>query len=307
MADALFGGCGVALVTPFLDDGQLDRDALARMVEHVIDGGCDFVVALGTTGEAVGQSRRECIEVMHLIHELVGERVPLVAGPFGANTTAGLVERLRDYKSVLDLPGYVTVMSSVPSYVKPNQRGIYQHFLTVAEASPLPVLLYNVPGRTGVHMTAATTVALARDAANIMGVKEASGDLAEGALLLRDRPAGFSVFSGDDPTALPLMSLGAEGVISVVANAYPDVFSGMTAQALAGDFRKARRGHNLLLDLHPLLYRDGNPSGIKAVLAHLGLCGEHVRLPIAGVTEATAAGIRDVVLRIESERSPALA
>ena len=307
MADALFGGCGVALVTPFSDDGQLDREALARMVEHVLAGGCDFVVALGTTGEAVSQRREECIEVMHLIHDLVNGRVPLVAGPFGANTTAGLLERLRDYRSVLERPGYVTIMSSVPSYVKPNQQGLYRHFLTVAEASPLPVLLYNVPGRTGVHMKASTTVALAREASNIMGIKEASGDMVEGALLLRDRPAGFSVFSGDDPTALPLMCLGAEGVISVVANAYPRAFSEMARHALAGDYRAARRGHNLFLDLHPLLYRDGNPSGIKAVLSQLGLCGDHVRLPIAGVTEATADALRDVVLRIESERSPALA
>lgn len=307
MADALFGGCGVALVTPFTDDGELDRSALARMVEHVIAGGVDFVVALGTTGEAVGQRRGECLEVMHLIHELVGERVPLVAGPFGANTTAGLLERLHDYRSILALPGYVTVMSSVPSYVKPNQRGIYRHFLTVAEAAPLPVLLYNVPGRTGVHMTAATTVALARDAPNIMGVKEASGDLYEGALLLRDRPAGFSVFSGDDLTALPLMLLGAEGAISVVANAYPDVFAEMTARALSGDYGQARRRHNLLLDLHPLLYRDGNPSGIKAVCARLGLCSERVRLPMAGVSEATADALAKVVLQIEAARSPAIA
>ena len=307
MADALPGGCGVALVTPFDDDGQLDREALARLVEHVIDGGCDFVVALGTTGEAVGQTREECIGVMHEVHNLVAGRVPLVAGPFGANTTAGLLERLRDYRSVLELPGYVTIMSSVPSYVKPNQQGIYRHFLTVAEASPLPVLLYNVPGRTGVHMKATTTVALARAAANIMGIKEASGDLVEGALLLRERPAGFQVFSGDDPTALPLMSLGAEGVVSVVANAYPDVFSEMTHGALAGDYPAARRAHNLLLDLHPLLYRDGNPSGIKAVLSQLGLCGDHVRLPIAGVTAETAEALRATVLRIETERSPAIA
>ena len=307
MADALFGGCGVALVTPFTDDGALDRDALARMVEHVIAGGVDFVVALGTTGEAVSQSREECIAVMHLIHDLVDGRLPLVAGPFGANTTAGLLERLRDYKPVLERPGYVTIMSSVPSYVKPNQQGLYRHFLTVADASPLPVLLYNVPGRTGVHMKATTTVALGREAGNIMGIKEASGDMAEGALLLRDRPAGFSVFSGDDPTALPLMSLGAEGVISVVANAYPRTFSEMTARALAGDYAAARRGHSRLLDLHPLLYRDGNPSGIKAVLAQLGLCGDHVRLPLATVTDDTRAGIVREVLRIAAAEAPALA
>ena len=307
MPDRLFSGCGVALVTPFHADGTLDREALARLVDHVIKGGVDFIVALGTTGEAVSQSRRECIEVMHLLHELVHGRVPLVGGPFGANTTAGLVERLHDYKSVLDLPGYVAVMSSVPSYVKPNQRGLYQHFLTVAEASPLPVLLYNVPSRTGVHMKAATTVALARDAPNIMGIKEASSDMVDGAALLRDRPAGFLVFSGDDPTALPLMSLGAEGIISVVANAYPDTFSKLCRAANEGNYKAARKHHNLLLDLHPLLYVDGNPSGIKAVLAQLGLCEDHVRLPLAGVSEATRRCIVDEVLKIEAARSPAWA
>ncbi len=307
MRDRLFSGCGVALVTPFRPDGTLDRDALARLVEHVIGGGIDFVVALGTTGEAVSQSRRECIEVMRLLHEMVDGRVPLIGGPFGANTTAGLVERLEDYKSVLDLPGYVAVMSSVPSYVKPNQRGLYRHFLTVAEASPLPVLLYNVPSRTGVHMKAATTVALAQDAPNIMGIKEASSDMVDGAALLRDRPAGFQVFSGDDATALPLMSLGAEGIISVVANAYPDAFSELCRAANAGDYQAARRQHNLLLDLHPLLYVDGNPSGIKAVLAQLGLCDDYVRLPLADVSDATRQAIVTEVLRIEAARSPAWA
>ncbi len=307
MHDELIQGCGVALVTPFLEDGGLDRPALERLIDHVIVGGVDFIVSLGTTGEAVSQSRAECLEVMHLIHEYVGARVPLVAGPFGANTTTGLIQRFVDYAHVLALPGYVCVMSSVPSYVKPNQAGLYGHFCSVAEASPLPVLIYNVPSRTGVHMQAKTTVALARDCSNIFGIKEASGDLYDGAILLRDRPAGFQVFSGDDQTALPLMSLGAEGVISVIANAYPAIFSGMSDAALAGNWPEARRLHNALLDLHPWLYCDGNPSGIKAVLAQLGLCGDHVRLPLAGVTEATRSAIVSEVLRIEASRSPAWA
>ena len=308
MSDELtLRGCGVALVTPFGTDGALDRPALERLVDHVIAGGIDFIVALGTTGEAVSQSRAECIAVMRLIHEYVGGRVPLVAGPFGANSTANLVQRFTDYAEVFALPGYVCVMSSVPSYVRPNQEGIYGHFCAVAEAAPLPVLLYNVPARTGVHMRATTTVALARACPNILGVKEASADLIDGALLLRDRPAGFHVFSGDDQTALALMGLGADGVISVVANAYPDTFAGMTDAALAGDFVGARRQHNRLLDLHPWLYCDGNPAGIKAVLAQLGLCDDHVRLPLAPISDATRDNLVREVLRVEAARNPAWA
>lgn len=307
MHDELIRGCGVALVTPFQANGTLDRLALARLVDHVISGGVDFIVALGTTGEAVSQSRTECIEVMRLIHEYTAGRVPLVAGPFGANTTSGLIQRFQDYSEVLALSGYVCVMSSVPSYVRPNQEGLYGHFCTVAEASPLPVLLYNVPSRTGMHMRAKTTVALAKACPNIFGIKEASGDMIDGALLLRDRPVGFQVFSGDDQTALPLMGLGADGVISVVANAYPKIFSEMVDAALANRWPEARRQHHLLLDLHPWLYCDGNPGGVKAVLAQLGLCEDHVRLPLAGVSEATRTGIVQEVLRVAAAMSPAWA
>ena len=265
------------------------------------------MVVLGTTGEAVSQTRAECIEVLRTVHDHVAGRVPLIAGPFGANHTRALRERLSDYADVLRLPGYAAIMSSVPSYVKPNQEGIYRHFMETAEVATLPILLYNVPGRTGVHMTAETTVRLATQSDGFLGVKEASGDLAEGMRLLRDRPAGFRVYSGDDITALALMSCGADGVISVIANAYPRTFSDMARAALAADLPAARRLNDVLLDLHHWLYVDGNPSGIKAVLAQLGLCGDAVRLPLAEVTAATAEAIREEVVKIQAELSPAWA
>lgn len=298
-------GCGVALVTPFDPDGRRDDEALARMVDHVVEGGCGFIVVLGTTGEAVSQSREECMAVLRAVRKLTAGRVPLVAGPFGANSTSGLLERLEAYTPALD--GYAALMSSVPSYVKPNQEGIYRHFMAVAEASPLPVLLYNVPGRTGVHMTAATTVRLARDSDRFCGVKEASGDLVEGQRIMRDRPRGdFRVYSGDDPTAMALCACGADGAISVVANAYPRLFADVVDHAVAGRLAEAARRNDALLDVHPLLYVDGNPAGIKAVLAQLGLCGEAVRLPLAEVRESTRDALVQAVIRLEGARAPGM-
>ncbi len=304
MTDVLPQGCGVALVTPFQRDGSLDEPALSGMIDHVIEGGVDFIVALGTTGESVSQSREECIHVLRLIHDYTAGRVPLVAGPFGGNATAGIQQRFKDYSEVLALPGYACLMSSVPSYVKPSQEGLYRHFMTVAEASPLPVLLYNVPSRTATHMTPATTLRLAKAGSQIMGIKEASGDMTDGMLLLRDRPSEFRVYSGDDMSALPLMGCGADGVISVIANAYPDTFSEMARMAVAGKLRAARRLNDLLLDMHPPLYTDGNPAGIKAVLQQLGLCEDTVRLPLVGVSDDTRTHLIDEVLRIEASRAP---
>ncbi len=306
MPTPALGGCGVALVTPFRNDDELSLDeaALERLVNHVIAGGVDHIVVLGTTGESVTQSREECKRVLGLVHEFTAGRVPLVAGPFGGNSTAAVCERLKAYADVLASPGYVAVMSSVPSYVKPNQEGIYQHYLKLAEASPLPLLLYNVPGRTGVHMTATTTLRLAEASDRILGVKEASADLSEGARIVAGRPRGFQLLSGDDTTALGLIACGAEGVISVVANAYPKLFSDMVHAALSGDLDRAVRLNADLVDLHPLLYVDGNPPGVKAVLSQLGLCGEAVRLPLAQVRATTRSALHQHVLRLELARQP---
>ncbi len=300
-------GCGVALVTPFHSDGTQDLAKLRDMVEHVLNGGVDFIVVLGTTGESVSQTREECFTVLATVHEQVNGRVPLVAGPFGGNGTQSVIDRMEAYAHILALPGYVALMSSVPSYVKPSQEGIYQHFMALAEASPLPILLYNVPGRTGVNMTAETTVRLAKASSKFIGVKEASGDMNQGIELLRDCPPTFSIYSGDDPTALPFIAAGGRGIISVVANAYPRLFSEMSRAAVNGNLKKAQRLNAPFIDVHPLLYVDGNPSGIKAVLHQLGHCGEAVRLPLVTVREETRQSLAVEVLKLEAERVPGLA
>ncbi len=307
MSPLLPEGCGVALVTPFHADGRQDLVGLRNMVEHVLQGGVDFIVVLGTTGEPITQTREECFEVMRTVHDQVNGRVPLVAGPFGGNSTQGLIDRLDAYAEILALPGYVSIMSSVPSYVKPSQEGIYQHFMALAHASPLPILLYNVPSRSGVNMTAETTVRLAKASSKFIGVKEASGDLNQGLELLRDCPPSFSIYSGDDPTAMALITSGARGIISVVANAYPRLFGEMSRAALNGNLKKARRYNAPFIDVHPLLYVDGNPAGIKAVLQQLGHCSDAVRLPLVPVSEKTRQNLVLEVLKLEVERVPGLA
>jgi len=244
---------------------------------------------------------------MQAIHDQVAGRVPLVAGPFGGNGTQGVIDRIAAYAHILALPGYVAIMSSVPSYVKPSQEGIYQHFMALAEVSPLPILLYNVPSRSGVNMTAETTVRLAKASSTFIGVKEATGDMNQGIALLRDCPPNFSIYSGDDPTALPLIAAGARGIISVIANAYPRMFGEMSRAAVNGNLKKAQRLNAPFIDIHPLLYVDGNPSGIKAVLHQLGHCGDTLRLPLVAVSEETRQSLALEVLKLEAERVPGLA
>ncbi|MFK8058086.1 MAG: 4-hydroxy-tetrahydrodipicolinate synthase [Saprospiraceae bacterium] len=307
MSPLLPEGCGVALVTPFQSDGTQDLPALRHMVEHVLAGGVDFIVVLGTTGEAAAQTTEEHFQVLQTIHDQVNGRVPLVAGPFGGSGTQSVIDRMVAYADILALPGYVALMSAVPSYVKPSQEGLYQHFMALAEASPLPILLYNVPGRTGVNMTAETTVRLAKSSTKFIGVKEASGDMSQGVELLRDSPQNFSIYSGDDPTAMTLIAAGARGIISVVANAYPRMFSEMSRAAVNGNLNKARRFNAPFIDVHPLLYVDGNPSGIKAVLDQLGHCSDTVRLPLVAVSEDTRQSLALEVLKLEAARVPGLA
>ena len=306
MPNPLPQGCGVALVTPFDATGQLDWGALRRLVDHVIAGGIDFIVVLGTTGEASSLSTAEAAEVLRLVHDFTDQRVPLIAGPFGGSSTQHVLELFDRYADELSLPGYVTVMASVPSYVKPSQPGMYQHFLAVVERSPLPVLLYNVPGRTGAHMTPTTTLKLARASERFIGIKDASARMVEGMQLLRDRPSHFRVYSGDDPTALPLMACGADGVISVVANGYPSLFTEMTRATLSGKLVTARRLNRHFIDVHPWLYADGNPAGIKAVLAQLDLCDKRVRLPLVDVSDEVRDALIQQVLMLEAARAPGL-
>lgn len=291
-----FSGAGVALVTPFSESKAIDYPALEKLIEYVIGGGVDFIVSLGTTGEAITLSSRECREVLDFTIKVVNGRLPIVAGLFGSNYTEKLVNSLHTY----NFDGIDAIMSSSPAYSKPSQEGIYQHYMAVAEASPVPIIIYNVPGRTSSNVTAATTLRLAHASDKFIAVKEASGDLMQAMKILKDKPARFQLWSGDDVLTLPLIACGATGVISVIANAFPEQFSGMVHAAMDGNLEKARRLNDLLLDIHPWLYVDGNPSGIKAAMEILGLCRQSLRIPLTPVAEATYERLKKEVGKVSS-------
>jgi len=273
-------GTGVALVTPF-KNGNVDYSALEKIIEHVIAGGVDFLVSLGTTGEAVTLSAKECQEVLDFTVNVTKERVPIVAGHFGDNYTAQLTERIK----ATNLEGVSAIMSCSPPYVKPSQEGIYRHFMEIAKVSPIPIILYNVPGRTACNIDPETVLRLAQASDLFIGVKEASGDLVQTAQLVKIMPEDFYIWSGDDPTALGAMSCGADGVISVIANVFPKLFSDMIRAALAGDFAKANALNLQVLDVHPWLYVEGNPTGVKAALEMEGFCTKDVRTPLAELSD----------------------
>ena len=288
-------GTGVALVTPF-KEGKIDYASLERIIEYNIEGGVDYLVSLGTTGEAVNITEKDCQKILHFTLKTANNRVPVVAGLFGDNNTARLLERLQRY----DLEGMAAVMSATPHYVKPNQEGIYRHFMEAAKVSPLPILMYNVPGRTSSNMTAATTLRLAHASKKIIGIKEASADIPQATKIIKDRPEDFLVISGDDPTALALVACGGDGVISVIGNAFPHEFSNMIRAALNGNFATAAKLNQALINIHDWLYIDGNPSGIKGALEILGFCSKEVRLPLASISKAN-------FLRLKEEMDKVLA
>jgi 4-hydroxy-tetrahydrodipicolinate synthase len=286
-----FSGTGVALVTPFDREMRIDWPALGRIVDHVINGGVDYVVSLGTTGESVTLNADEKREVLAFTVQHTAGRVPVVAG-FGSNDTRALCESVREQ----DFQGIDGILSVSPAYNKPTQEGIYRHYRALDEVAPRPILLYNVPGRTSSNMSADTTLRLARDARNIVGIKEASGNLDQIGRLLRDRPQGFSVLSGDDALALPQLGMGIDGVISVIANGWPRAFSDLVRAGLAGDFARARALHFELMDTIDLLFREGNPGGIKCAMAAMGLCEENLRLPCYPVSDELRKALKAVVL-----------
>ncbi len=278
-ASLQFGkGTGVAIVTPFKKDGSVDLKALENIVKHLIKGKVEYIVIMGTTGESVTLRKDEKITVTKHIIEVADGKIPLVLG-IGGNNTAEIVHSLDS----TDLSGITAILSVCPYYNRPNQEGLYQHFKAVAEASPLPVILYNVPGRTSCNMTDETTLRLANDFSTIIGVKEASGNLLQIMNIIKNKPKNFMVISGDDQITLPIIAAGGDGVISVVANAYPKDFSEMTRQALAGNFEVARKLHYKLISITNLLFADGSPAGIKAALEIMGLCTSHVRLPLVNI------------------------
>jgi 4-hydroxy-tetrahydrodipicolinate synthase len=286
-----FSGTGVALVTPFKENGAIDWAALENVINHVLQpGGVDYIVSLGTTGEAITLSTVECKEVFEFTKKTVAGRVPLVAGLFGSNNTATILDRFTNYADALK--GFDAVLSSSPSYNKPSQEGIFQHFIKVAEVSPLPIIIYNVPSRTGSNMSAKTIVRLAHASEKFIAVKEASGNVVQGMEILKNKPEHFMLLSGDDAITLPLIAAGGEGVISVIANAYPKTFSEMVRHAMKGDFTTARKLNNQLLDVHQWLYIENSPCGIKAGLEILGICEKNVRLPIVPLSEINYENLR---------------
>ncbi len=276
-------GLGIALITPFDNDKNIDYDALGRVLNHVIDNGADYLVVLGTTGETATLTAGERNAVRKFcVRENYG-RVPLIAG-MGGNDTRALVEDIRG----ADLNGYSAILSVTPYYNKPSQEGLYCHFAEVAAASLLPVILYNVPGRTGVNLSAATTLRLAHEFPNIVAIKEASGNMKQIEEIINNRPSGFEVISGDDSLTYPLISLGAEGVISVVGNAFPREFGDMVRMCLDGDFQKALPVHYKFQKLYDELFVDGNPAGIKYLLHEMGFIQNVLRLPLVPTRRETS-------------------
>lgn len=275
----IFKGTGIALITPFNEDKSVDFAALDRIVNHVIDGGADFLVALGTTSEAPTLSAEEKEQVVSTILKANAKRLPVLLG-LGGNNTQTVIEQIKKQ----DFTGIDGILSVVPYYNKPNQRGMKAHFTAIADASPVPVILYNVPGRVGVNLQAATCVELAKHP-NIIAVKEASGNLMQIMEILRDKPADFDVISGDDGITQPMMALGAQGVISVAANAYIKPFSRMMNAMREGRHEEALRLHYTMLRMNQLIFADGNPAGIKCLMSIMGLCKNVLRLPLVTASE----------------------
>ena len=273
-------GTGVALVTPFKGNFDLDLDALGKVIDFVIDGGVEYVVTLGTTGETPTLDKEEKFEILQYTFEKVAGRVPVVVGIGGNNTN----ELIRDLES-FPLEQATAVLSASPYYNKPSQEGIFLHYKVLAEASPKPIILYNVPGRTGRNMTAATTIRLANEVPNIGGMKEASGDMQQCMQILKDRPDDFLVVSGDDALVVPQIACGMDGVISVAANAFPRQFTDMIRSALDGDFKTAIKANDQLMEAYELMFAENNPAGVKAFMSELGLIRNLVRMPVVPLSE----------------------
>ena len=273
-------GTGVALVTPFAKDGSVDFTALGKVIDHVIKGGVDYLITLGTTGETATLSKEEKIAIIEFTFSHTADRVPIIVG-VGGNNTAEVINDLQKFP----LAKALAVLSVSPFYNKPSQEGIYQHYKAVAAASPKPVILYNVPGRTGRNMSAATSIRLAKDCPNVVGLKEASGDMAHCMDILRDAPPNFVVISGDDLLALPQIASGMQGVISVAANAYPTAFSNMVRACLSGDFVKAKVINDPLIEVYDMMFTENNPAGVKAFMHQMGLLENEVRLPLVPLSE----------------------
>lgn len=285
-----FKGMGVALITPFKEDGSVDYPALTRMVDHLVKNGADFLCVLGTTAETPTLTTEEKKEITRLVVERVNGRIPIMLG-CGGNNTQAVIDSLKND----DFTGIDAILSVVPYYNKPSQEGIYQHYKAIAESTDLPIVLYNVPGRTGVNMTAETTLRIAREFKNVIAIKEASGNITQMDDIIKNKPENFDVISGDDGITFPLITLGAVGVISVIGNAFPKEFSRMTRLALQGDYANALKIHHSFTELFSLLFVDGNPAGVKAMLNAMGMIENRLRLPLVPTRITTFEKMRQIL------------
>lgn len=268
-------GTGVALITPF-KNGKVDFPAIEKLIDHVISGGIEYIVMLGSTGETATLNHEEAREILNVAIKHVNKRIPIVAGNFAGNNTLQVAQQIKEF----DFEGISAILSSSPAYVKPSQEGIYRHYMSLEEVCPVPIIIYNVPGRTGSNLTWNTTVRLAEASPKFIGIKEATGDLIQTTRIIKNKPADFFVTSGDDEVTLPMMSVGGHGGISVIGNALPEEFSNLVRAGLSGDFAKAKSLNEKIYDLHKWLYIEGNPVGIKTAMEILGFCTNEVRLPL---------------------------
>jgi 4-hydroxy-tetrahydrodipicolinate synthase len=288
-----FTGTGIAIVTPFYVDGTIDWESFGKLIEFWINGKVEYLVVLGTTGESATVHGKEKQEVFSFVAKIAAGRIPLVAG-IGGNDTHEVLEGFRNF----DLKGYDAILSVSPYYNKPNQEGIFQHYKALNAAAPLPIIMYNVPGRTGQSMTAETQLRIAKELKNIFATKEASGNFDIINQIIKNKPADFMVISGDDPITLQMIAAGAEGLISVVANAYPRDYSDMVRYCLAGDFNNANPLHYKYIDIIASMFAEGSPSGVKAYLSEMGLCQNTFRLPVWKVSDKHHEKIRDLMKSI---------
>ena len=294
MVRNIFKGLGIALITPFCKDGSVDYKSLVRLMEYQLDNGADFLCILATTGETPCLTKDEKQKIKDLVVSTVKGRVPILMG-CGGNNTAAIVEELHTG----DFSGIDGVLSVCPYYNKPSQEGLYQHFKTIAAATSLPVVLYNVPGRTGVNLKAETTVRLARDCENIVAIKEASGSLEQVDEIIKNKPKDFAVISGDDALTFPMISCGAEGVISVIGNALPKEFSRMIRLEFKGEYEGARKIHHRFTELFSLLFVDGNPAGVKAMLHEMGFIENVLRLPLVPTRISTLQKMSEILKELK--------
>lgn len=281
-----FGGVGVAIVTPFNERGDIDYAGLQNLVNHLVNGGVDYLVVQGTTGESPVITKSEKRKLLDFVIEVNEKRLPIVYG-LGGNNTVAVCKDIKE----MDFSGVDGILSVSPYYNKPSQTGLFQHYQMVAEASEIPVILYNVPSRTGGNVIAETTLKIAEEIEGIAAVKEASGDLQQISQIIQHKPEHFEVISGDDVLTLPILALGGQGVISVVANAFPKPFTELVHSGLRGDFQTAQQLHYDLLEIMNLMFVEGNPGGVKEALKHRGICDHHVRMPLTTVSAATSQAI----------------